>query len=83
VQQAFRALLFSRIVPCVKDIGLWGPRVRSAFADLGVLDAASSDLEALMKDDEDIAERVEREQAAEFTARQAEVSAAISDGASD
>jgi hypothetical protein len=36
-----------------------------------------------MKDDEDIAERVEREQAAEFTARQAEVSAAISDGASD
>ena len=48
-----------------------------------VLDAASSDLEALMKDDEDIAERVEREQAAEFTARQAEVSAAISDGASD
>ena len=50
VRQAFRALLFSRIVPCVKDIGLWGPRVRSAFADLGVLDAASSDLEALMKD---------------------------------
>ena len=24
LQQAFRALLFSRIVPCVKDIGLWG-----------------------------------------------------------
>jgi hypothetical protein len=83
VQQAFRALLFSRIVPCVKDIGLWGPRVRSAFTDLGVLDAASSDLEALMRDDEDIAERVEREQAAEFAARQAEVDAAISDASSD
>ena len=27
VQQAFRTLLFSRIVPCVKDIGLWGPKV--------------------------------------------------------
>ena len=40
VQQAFRALLFSRIVPCVKDIGLWGPKVRRAYADLGVLDAA-------------------------------------------
>ena len=26
MQQAFRALLFSRIVPCVKDIGLWGER---------------------------------------------------------
>ena len=57
VQQAFRALLFSRIVPCVKDIGLWGPKVQRAYADLGVLDAADSDLEALMRDDENIAER--------------------------
>src|SRR6185437_11877980 len=52
IQQAFRALLFSRIVPCVKDIGLWGDGVRRAFADLGVLDAAKTDLEALMRDDE-------------------------------
>ncbi len=37
VQQAFRSLLFTRIVPCVRDIGLWGPKVRHAFADLGVL----------------------------------------------
>ena len=36
-----------------------------------------------MKDDEDIAERVEREQAAELAARQAEVSAAITEGADD
>ena len=28
VQQAFRTLLFSRIVPCVKDIGLWGQKVQ-------------------------------------------------------
>ncbi len=80
VQQAFRALLFSRIVPCVKDIGLWGAKVQRAYADLGVLDAASSDLEALMRDDEDIAERVEREHTAEFAARQAEVDAAITEG---
>ncbi len=78
VQQAFRTLLFSRIVPCVKDIGLWGPKVQRAYADLGVLDAAGSDLEALMRDDEDIAERVEAEHAAEFAARKAEVDAAIS-----
>ena len=78
VQQAFRALLFSRIVPCVKDIGLWGPGVQRAYTDLGVLDAADSDLEALMRDDEDIAERIEREHAAEFAARKAEVDAAIS-----
>jgi hypothetical protein len=77
MQQAFRALLFSRIVPCVKDIGLWGEKVQRAYADLGVLDAADGDLEALMRDDEDIAERIEREHAAEFAARQAEVEAAI------
>jgi hypothetical protein len=79
IQQAFRTLLFSRIVPCVKDIGLWGPKVQRAYADLGVLDAAASDLEALMRDDEDIAERLEAEHAAEFAARQAEVDAAITD----
>ncbi len=77
VQQAFRALLFSRIVPCVKDIGLWGEKVLRAYTDLGVLDAADSDLEALTRDDEDIAERIEQERAAEFAARKAEVDAAI------
>jgi P-aminobenzoate N-oxygenase AurF len=77
VQQSFRALLFSRIVPCVKDIGLWGPKVQLAYADLGVLDAADSDLDALMREDEDIAERIEREHAAEFAGRKAEVDAAI------
>jgi len=83
VQQAFRSLLFSRIVPCVKDIGLWGPKVRHAYADLGVLGAADSDLEALMKADEELAERVDEEKyAAELAARQAEVEAAIAGGAS-
>jgi P-aminobenzoate N-oxygenase AurF len=82
VQQTFRALLFSRIVPCVKDIGLWGEKVQRAYADLGVLDAARTDLEVLMRDDEDTAERIEREHAAEFAARQAEVGAAIA-GAGD
>jgi hypothetical protein len=82
VQQAFRTLLFSRIVPCVKDIGLWGPKVRHAYADLGVLDASNTDLDALMRDDEQIAERVDAEKyAAELTARQAEVNQAIAVGA--
>ena len=80
-QLAFRQFLFSRIVPCVKDIGLWGPKVRRAYVDLGVIDAASSDLEALMRDDEDTADRLEREHAAEFTARRQEVDAAIASGA--
>jgi hypothetical protein len=83
VQQMFRTLLFSRIVPCVKDIGLWGPKVQHAYADLGVLDAAKTDLEALMRDDEDIAEQMEKEYAAEFAARTGEVDAAITDGAAE
>jgi hypothetical protein len=81
VQQTFRSLLFSRIVPCVKDIGLWGPKVRHAYADLGVLDAAAVDLDAVMREDEEIAERVDGERyAAELAARREEVDAAITDG---
>jgi hypothetical protein len=80
-QLAFRQFLFSRIVPCVKDIGLWGPKVQRAYVDLGVIDAANNDLEALMRDDEDMADRVEREHAAELAARKKEVDAAIATGA--
>ena len=83
MQQAFRALLFSRIVPCVRDIGLWGEKVQRAYTDLGVLDAAQGDLEALMRDDEEIAERLEREHAAEFAVRKAEVDAAVAAGAAE
>jgi hypothetical protein len=84
VQQAFRTLLFSRIVPCVKDIGLWGPQVQHAYLDLGVLDASKTDLEALMRQDEEIAEKVDAEKyAAELATRQAEVNTAISAGAAD
>jgi hypothetical protein len=36
-QQAFRTLVFSRIVPCARNIGLWGPKVQHAYADLGVI----------------------------------------------
>ncbi len=84
VQQAFRSLLFTRIVPCVRDIGLWGPKVRHAFADLGVLAAAESDLESLMKADEDLAERIDDEKyQAELAARQAEVDVAIAEAAGE
>ena len=81
VQQAFRTLLFSRIVPCVKDIGLWGPKVQRAYLDLGVLDASKTDLDALMRDDEETADRLEREHAAELAARTREVDAAIASAA--
>ena len=78
VQQAFRTLLFSRIVPCVRDIGLWGPKVQHAYVDLGVIEAANSDLEVLMRADEELAEKIDNEKyAAEIAARQGEVDEAI------
>ncbi len=80
-QVAFRRFLFSRIVPCVKDIGLWGPKVQRAYADLGVIEAAGNDLEALIRDDEEAADRLEREHAAELAARKQEVDAAIASAA--
>ena len=61
LQTAFRSLLFSRIVPCVKDIGLWGEKVQKCYADMGVLDMAGVDLEALMRSDEEFAEQMDVE----------------------
>lgn len=76
----FRAHLFSRIVPIVKDIGLWGEKVQKAFADMGVLDMAAFDIDALMTADEDQAEALEKAQA-EMAARVDEVDRAIAAGA--
>jgi hypothetical protein len=74
--QAFQTLLFGRIVPCVKDIGLWGEKVQRAYADMGVLQMACSDLDVLMLNDEDVAQAVEDEQA-ELAARRTEVDKVI------
>ena len=52
----YRSALFSRIVPIMKDIGLWGPRVQKAYADMGVLDFATIDAEALLENDAKVAE---------------------------
>jgi hypothetical protein len=54
-QQLFRTHLFSRIVPVLKDIGLWGPRIQDAFVDMDVMGYADADLEALVADDEAMA----------------------------
>jgi hypothetical protein len=51
-QVQFRSLLFTRIAPTLKDVGLFGPRVRAAFADMGVLGYSDVDLDALISDDE-------------------------------
>jgi hypothetical protein len=69
----FRTRLFTRIVPTVKDIGLWGSRVRKAYADMGVLDFAEVDAEGLLERDNRVAE--------EFDAKRF-VDAALMPGAS-
>jgi hypothetical protein len=51
-QVQFRNLLFTRIVPTLRDIGLFGEGVRAAFADIGVLGYTSVNLDAVMADDE-------------------------------
>ncbi len=48
----YRSLLFSRIVPVMKDIGLWGPKIRKAYEDMGVLGFADVDVEAMSAKDE-------------------------------
>jgi hypothetical protein len=80
--QAFRKLLFSRIVPCVRDIGLWGERLQRAYVDMGVLEMGDANLDLLMRQDEDIAEALDAERfRAEEESRKAEVHEAIAQGA--
>ena len=63
----FRTRLFTRIVPTIKDIGLWGPRIRKGYADMGVLSYAEVDAAGLLAKDEEVA--------AGFDARRAVASA--------
>jgi hypothetical protein len=53
---SFRGRLFSRVVPTMKDIGLWGPRVQKAFADMGVMEYAKIDVGAQLAADGRVAE---------------------------
>ncbi len=78
----FQSLLFSRIAPCVKDIGLFGPKVQNAFADMGVLDMAGVDLAALMKQDEDLADLIDMEKR-ELLVRRQEIEKTIAMAESD
>jgi len=54
--KVFRSRIFSRIVPTVKDIGLWGPQVQEAFAAMGAIEFANVDAGALLENDARVAE---------------------------
>ena len=58
----FRTRLFTRIVPTVRDIGLWGTRVRKAYEDMGVLGLADVDAQALLDNDNRVAEEFDAKQ---------------------
>jgi hypothetical protein len=60
--QRYRAHLFSRIVPVVKEIGLWGPRIQKGYEQLGILEFAEVDPDALTAHDERVAEGWDRRQ---------------------
>jgi hypothetical protein len=71
----FRNILFTRIVPIVKDIGLWGDRVQKAYADMGVLEFATLNPDEAAMADEEIA--------LQFDERRAQVEETIAAGAVD
>jgi hypothetical protein len=48
----YRSNLFTRIVPTMKEIGLWGPKIRKAYTDMGILGFADGDLDAIAAHDE-------------------------------
>jgi hypothetical protein len=63
--QNYRSALFSRIVPVIRDIGLWGPKIQKGYGQMGILGYADVDAAAMTAQDELVAEQ--------FDARRAEV----------
>jgi hypothetical protein len=71
--QNFRSALFTRIVPIVKDIGLWGQTIRDGYTEMGIIGLADVDVQALQESDEDIARQFDarRDYVASVAARAA------------
>jgi hypothetical protein len=52
----FRSRLFTRIVPTIRHIGLWGPKIRRAYSNMGILGFADVDTDAMWREDERVAQ---------------------------
>ena len=48
-------------MPNVKHIGLWGPRIRRAYEDMGIMRFSEVDASVLHKQDEKVAEQFDRD----------------------
>jgi len=59
-QIRFRKRLFSRIVPTVRDIGLWSERVQKAYADLGGIQYANTNAQEMLDNDAKVAEEFDK-----------------------
>jgi 1,2-phenylacetyl-CoA epoxidase catalytic subunit len=59
MMKEFRKMLFTRIVPTVKDIGLWGPKIRKAYEDMGVIQFQDMDPDSLSEQDEALARKLD------------------------
>src|SRR5262249_2358637 len=55
----YRSALFTRIVPAMKDIGLWGDKIRRAYSEMGILGFADTDLGELARQDGHVAQDFE------------------------
>ena len=53
--EMFRSSLFTRIVPIVKDVGLWGKIIRDGYETMGIIGFAQTDVQALQEADDSIA----------------------------
>ena len=60
-QRHFRTMLFQRIVPIVRDIGLWSDKIQGAYDDMGVLSFADIDYSELSANDEKRAAELDEE----------------------
>ncbi|HVN02162.1 MAG TPA: ferritin-like domain-containing protein [Caulobacteraceae bacterium] len=67
--EMFRSSLFTRIVPIVKDIGLWGDTIRNGYEQMGIIGYAQADVQALQEADDTIAK--------DFDARRAYVQSVV------
>ncbi len=57
----------------MRDIGLWGPRVRKAYEDMGVMGFAETDAQAMLDNDNRVAEQFDaKRRVAEVTKSAAE-----------
>ncbi|HET9627245.1 MAG TPA: ferritin-like domain-containing protein [Kofleriaceae bacterium] len=63
----YRALLFTRLAPIIKDVGLLGPTVQKAFEAMGVMQFTKLDIDSQSRRDEEAGDALDLAKAAANT----------------